>query len=218
MKILIACECSGVVREAFRKLGHDAWSCDLKPSEDNSKFHIEDDVGKVIGGGWDMMIAHPTCRLLTVTGNKWMKPEYRHRFPNRPQEREEAKAFFMLFVNAPILRTCIENPVGIMNTIYRTPDQIINPWQFGHKEPKKTCLWLKNLPLLTHTKLVEPEYHVTKNGKRLPKWYAYADKSKGQEHRATIRSRTFQGIADAMADQWTKAIESGWSVDQPQLI
>ena len=151
---------------------------------------------------WDMMIAFPTCTYLTVTGNKWFKPEYADRFPNRGRDRELAIEFFMSLVNAPINKIAIENPVGVMSRIYRKPDQIITPCMFGHKEPKKTCLWLKNLPKLQPTEIVLPEYHITKSGKRLPKWYAYADKSKGQEHRAKIRSRTFQGIADAMASQW----------------
>ena len=113
----------------------------------------------------------------------------------------------MLLANAPIPKIVIENPVGIMSTVWRKPDQIIQPFQFGHKEPKKTCLWLKGLPLLRPTKLVEPEYHITKSGKRIGKWYAYADKSKGQKHRASIRSKTFQGIANAMANQWSNVTE-----------
>ncbi len=203
MKILIACELSGVVRDAFIKQGHDAISCDILESERPGPHH-RGDVREILDDNWDMMVAFPDCTYLTVTGNKWFKPEYRHRFPNRPQQRKEAIEFFMTLANANINKIAIENPVGIMSTEYRKPDQIIQPYQFGHKEPKKTCLWLKNLPLLTPTKIVEPEYHVTKSGKRMPKWYAYADKSKGQKHRAKIRSKTFQGIADAMSVQWSK--------------
>ena len=215
MKVLIACECSGTVRDAFRLLGHDAWSCDLKPADEgtNPAHHIQGDVLKILGQGWDLVIAHPTCTFLTVTGNKWFNhPDDKHlptserrphpRFPNREQDRIKGAEFFMEFVDcAP--RWVIENPVGCMSRLYRKPNQIIQPYQFGHCEPKKTCLWTSdNLPALKPTKLVEPEYHVTKSGKRMPKWYAYADKSKGQAHRAAIRSKTFQGIADAMASQW----------------
>jgi len=204
MKILVACEESGTVRDAFIRMGHDAWSCDLLPSIGN---HIQKDVLEVIEYGWDMMIAHPACTYLTTTANKWLKDQPPRKSgalvgEARRNARLEAIDFFMKLVDAPIERICIENPVGCMSTVYRKPDQIIQPFYFGHVEPKRTCLWLKNLPKLEYTDIVEPEYHITKSGKRLPKWYAYADKSKGQEERARIRSVTFDGIADAMASQW----------------
>jgi len=156
---------------------------------------------------WDLLIAHPPCTYLTVTANKWLKDQPPRKSgalvgAARRQARMEAIEFFMTFANADIPKICIENPVGCISSTWRKPDQIIQPWQFGHPEPKKTCLWLKGLPKLNHTKLVEPEYHTTKSGKRMPKWYAYADKSKGQTHRAAIRSKTFPGIAEAMAEQW----------------
>lgn len=198
MHILIAFEESGTVREAFRKKGFNVWSCDLQPSRDNSPFHFQGDVFEIINRKWDLIIAHPPCTRLTVTGNKWYKPEYRDRFPNIIEEREEAVELFMKITNLDCPRVCIENPVGIMSTRWRKPEQIIQPYEYGHKEPKKTCLWLKGLPLLQPTKIVVPEYHTCKSGKRMPLWYAYADKKD--------RSKTFQGIADAMADQWGRIL------------
>lgn len=211
MRVLIACEFSGVVREAFRKRGHDAWSCDIIPAEDNSPHHIQDDVLKHLDKNWNLMIAHPPCTYLCVTGNSWFyHPEDKHlpmserrphpRFPHRRTQRDEAFKFFMKFANSKIQKICIENPIGRVSSYWRKPDQIIQPYQFGHKEPKKTCLWLKNLPKLKHTKIVEPEYFKTKSGKNMGTWF-YLSKLKGEE-RAKMRSRTFQGIADAMAEQW----------------
>jgi len=200
MKVLVACEFSGVVREAFKKKGHDAWSCDLSPTEIPGQ-HIKGDILEILNNGWDLMIAHPPCTYLCVTGNRWFKPEYKSRFPNREQQREDAIKFFMILVNAPIPKISIENPVGIMSRLYRKPEQIIQPFQFGHKEAKKTCLWLKNLPLLKPTKTVEPEYTTYKSGKRMATWYAEAIKLPSKE-REKLRSTTFQGIAQAMAEQW----------------
>lgn len=207
MRILIAAECSGIVRDAFKALGHDAWSCDLKETQREGN-HFQCDIREILTLGWDMMIAHPPCTYLAVTANKWLKDQPARASgalvgAARRAAREEAIDFFMLLMRANIPKICLENPVGCMSTVFRKPDQVIQPMQFGHVEPKKTCLWLKGLPLLipTHTG-IEPEYHTTASGKRLPKWYAYADKSKGQAHRAEIRSQTFQGIADAMASQW----------------
>lgn len=193
MKILIACEESGTVRDAFVELGHQAWSCDLKPAR-NGGNHFQGDIFDIINDGWELMIAHPPCTYLTVTANKWLKDQPARKSgalvgTERRQAQREAAEFFKSLYNANIPRICIENPVGIMSN-WRKPDQIIQPFQFGHVEPKKTCLWLKGLPKLKPTKIVEPEYHLTKSGKRLPKWYAYADKSKGQEFRAEIRSKT----------------------------
>lgn len=199
MRVLIACEFSGVVREAFRELGHDAFSCDVIDSEKPSVFHLKDDVKNIINDGWDLMIAHPPCTYLCVTGNKWFNAEYKDRFPNREQDRKNAIEFFNLFANSNIPRICIENPIGIMSRLWRKPDQIIQPYQFGHKEPKKTCLWLKNLPKLQPTQIVEPEYTITKSGKRVPTWFFMPSPS---DKRAKDRDRTFQGIADAMASQW----------------
>lgn len=200
MDILVACERSGIVRDAFRAKGHNAWSCDLSCAENvfNDKYHIQDDVLKHLDDGWDMMIAHPPCTYLSFAGNAWFLPKYKHKYPHREDDRQQAAKFFMKFVNANILRIAIENPVGIMNTIYKKPNQIISPNEFGHKEHKTTCLWLKNLPILQKTKYVEPEYITLSNGKRTPKFMAttWGD--------SVTRSKTFQGIADAMAEQWGK--------------
>jgi len=216
MKVLIACEFSGIAREAFKARGHDAWSCDILPTEIPGQ-HIQDDVLKHLEG-WDLMIAHPPCTFLTVTGNKWFKPEYTNRFPDREQHRQEAINFFMQLINANIKYRCIENPVGVMSTIYRKPNQIIQPWQFGHIEAKKTCLWLNNLPKLRFgnkiqmllgeqipphmTEIKTPEYTEFASGKRMATWYVEAAKNK--KDRANIRSKTFIGIANAMAEQWSK--------------
>jgi site-specific DNA-cytosine methylase len=195
MKVLIACEFSGTVREAFRKIGHDAWSCDIVKSDDDSPHHIQEDVLKIIKDPWDMMIAFPPCTHLAVSGAK-------HFAKKREDGRQQqAIDFFMSIINAPISLIAVENPVGIMSSIYRKPDQIINPYEFGHNVSKKTCLWLKNLPLLKATDIVDKgEYITFPSGKRMHKWYA--DKAFGGEARQKVRNKTFQGIADAMAQQW----------------
>jgi site-specific DNA-cytosine methylase len=203
LKVLVACEFSGTVREAFAKRGHDAWSCDLEPT-DVPGNHYQGSVFDILdGGGWDLMIAHPPCTYLTVTGNKWMKDEYKDRFPTRQQDRKDAIEFFMRLANANIPMIAIENPIGIMSTTWRKPNQIIHPWQFGHEASKSTCLWLKNLPKLNPTNVVgKGEFIEYKSGKRMTKWYADAASLKPKE-RAKIRNKTFQGIADAMAAQWS---------------
>lgn len=182
MRVLIACEFSGTVRDAFAARGHDAWSCDLLPSEKRGK-HIQCDVWRLIEGEdeRDLMIAHPPCTHLAVSGARWFK--------DKQAEQAEAVRFFMGLATANIPRICIENPVSIMSTCWRKPDQIIQPWMFGHGETKATCLWLKSLPLLTPTNIVdgrEARVH------RMPPG----------PNRWKERSRTFQGIAEAMAEQW----------------
>lgn len=184
----MACEFSGVVREAFRKRGHDAWSCDLLPAEDGSDFHIRGDIFSVLENvikyeGFDMMIAHPPCTDLAVSGARWF-PEKR---ANGSQQR--SIDFFMALTNTPIPRIAIENPIGIMSSVYRKPDQIIQPWQFGHGETKATCLWLKKLPKLQPTNIVD--------GREGRIWKMPPGPDRWKE-----RSRTFTGIADAMAAQW----------------
>lgn len=204
MRVLIACEESQVVTKAFRELGHEAYSCDTEPcSGGHPEWHIQDDVLKHLNDGWDLMIAHPPCTFLTVTGNKWMKPEYRDRFPDRPRQREEAVQFFMDLYNADIPRIAIENPVGIMSTRFRKPDQYIHPYYFGDPHSKKTGLWLKNLPLLKPTKMVEPQMYTYKDGRKDPIWHVETMKLPPKE-RARARSKTFPGFANAMAEQWTK--------------
>jgi site-specific DNA-cytosine methylase len=186
MKILIACEFSGIVREAFKKLGHDAMSCDLLDT-DIPGNHYKGDVMDIINNGWDMMIAHPPCTHLAVSGA-------RH-FWRKEKEQKEALLFVQMLMDAPINYICIENPVGVISTKIRKPDQIIQPWQFGDAAQKTTCLWLKNLPLLIPTNIVNKGDFVTfPSGKRMPAWYSNAS--------AKTRSKTFQGIADAMAQQW----------------
>jgi len=181
VRILIACEYSGKVREAFRKLGHDAWSCDLLPADDNSIYHIQGDVLEQLDKGWDMMIAHPPCTHLAVSGARWFK--------DKVVEQAEALKFVRQLLNAPIERIALENPISIISSKIRKPDQIIQPWMFGHGETKATCLWLKNLPKLTPTNIVAGrENKVWRMGPSPDRW--------------KLRSTTFQGIADAMADQW----------------
>ena len=218
---IITLEESQTVTNAFREAGHEAWSCDLKPcSGGHPQYHIQGDIFDALRERWDMGIFHPPCTYLTVTGNKWFyHPEDKDlpfqdrrphpKFPDRREKQEKAVQFFMNLVNCGLDKWCIENPVGIMSKRYRKPNQIIQPMYFGHKEPKRTCLWLRGLPRINGNveyaldpSTCEPEYHVTKSGKRMPKWYAYADKSQGQEKRAEIRSKTFEGIAAAMVKSW----------------
>ena len=180
MKILIACEYSGTVREAFSKLGHDAWSCDILETEIPGN-HLQCDVREILGDGWDMMIAHPPCTHLAVSGARWFK--------DKKVEQAEALEFVRLLLNAPIERIALENPISIISSHIRKPDQIIQPWQFGHGETKATCLWLKNLPKLRPTNIVE--------GREQRIW-----KMPPGENRWKERSRTFEGIAQAMANQW----------------
>ena len=195
MKVLVACEFSGVVREAFRSKGHDAWSCDILPPEDDSSYHIHGDVSLYLKEDWDLMIAHPPCTHLAVSGARWFK--------DKKQEQEEALNFVRQLMDAPIEKIALENPVSVISSRIRKPDQIVQPWMFGDPFTKTTCLWLKNLPLLQPTNVVDKgERHVTKSGKSLPKWYNLPP----SEDRAKIRSRTFEGFAKAMAEQWSKDV------------
>ena len=200
MKILIAFEFSGVVRDAFTESGHDAMSCDLYPTEQSGQ-HYQGNVFDIVDNGWDMMIAHPPCTFLCVTGNKWMKPEFKERFPTREQDRKDAIKFFMDLSNVPIEKIAIENPVGIMSTQWGKPTQYVHPYDFGDPHSKKTGLWLKNLKPLISTNMVEPEMHTYKDGRKDPMWHVETMKLP-KEERTKIRSTTFKGIADAMAAQW----------------
>ncbi len=201
MKILIACEFSGSVRDAFAARGHDAWSCDIVDSEQQGN-HIKGDVLDVLDGGWDMMIAHPPCTFLCVTGNRWTGEKYRDRFPTRAQDRKDAIRFFMALVNAPIPKIAIENPVGVMSSHYRKPDQYVQPYFFGHPHSKKTGLWLKNLPKLEPTNMVAEEPRVIPaGGHSMSALHVKIGKLPMRE-RAALRSRTFQGFAEGMAQQW----------------
>ena len=193
MRVLVACEYSGTVRDAFRALGHDAWSCDLLPCDADPKHHIHGDVIEVLGAGWDLMVAHPPCTHLAVSGARWFK--------DKVSEQLEALAFVRTLLAAPIPRIALENPVSIISSHIRKPDQIIQPYMFGHEATKTTCLWLKDLPPLQPTQMVgKGARHVTKSGRSLPKWYNLPPSA----DRWKIRSATFSGIADAMAAQWGK--------------
>jgi len=200
MRILIACEFSGSVRDEFIKLGHDAISCDLEPTETPGP-HYQGDVMDIIDDGWDMMIAFPPCTHLAVSGAAHFAKK---RADGRQQQGID---FFMSLVNCNIPKYAIENPVGIMSTNYRKPDQIIQPWQFGNEAQKSTCLWLRDLPKLQPTNIVgKGEFFEWKDGKtgktkRQPKWFYEAFK-KNPTERAKIRNKTFPGVAAAMAKQW----------------
>ncbi len=183
MKVLVACEFSGVVRDAFAARGHDAWSCDLLESELPGN-HVWGDIEEVAkADNWDLLIAFPPCTHLAVSGARWFK--------EKRKEQLEAVYFVQRLANAPIPKIAIENPIGILSTAWRKPDQIIQPWQFGHGETKATCLWLKNLPKLVPTSIVEGRV-------------ARVHREPPGPDRWKKRSRTLQGIADAMADQWGK--------------
>lgn len=192
MRVLIACEFSGVVRDAFEARGHDAWSCDLLPCERGGK-HFQEDVRQLLlaqmVNPWDLMICHPPCTHLAVSGARWFK--------DKQKEQRDALAFVCSLLSANIPRIALENPVSIISSKIRKPDQIIQPWQFGHGETKATCLWLKNLPKLVPTNIVagrEPRVHHASPG----------------PDRWKERSRTLQGIADAMAEQWGGKVDSAW--------
>mgnify|MGYP003151739760 FL=1 len=194
MNVLVACEYSGIVRDAFLRRGHNAISCDLLPSESDKGIHYQGNVLDLIKGdfNWDMMIAHPPCTHLAVSGARWFSEG------KKPISlQKEALGFVRLLMASPIPKICVENPVSVISTQIRKPEQIINPYQFGHKEFKKTCLWLKGLPPLQHTS------ELLEETKKLPKSESnkvhYTSRTKD---RGKIRSRFYQGFADAMADQW----------------
>ena len=188
MRVLVACEFSGTVRDAFIRAGHDAMSCDLLPSETPGPHYRGDVRDVLLDDGWDLMVAHPPCTHLAVSGARWFK--------DKVNEQAEALAFVRLLLDAPIPRIALENPVSIISSKIRKPDQTIQPWQFGHGETKATCLWLKGLPLLTPTNIVpgrEARVHLMPPG----------------PNRWRERSRTFPGIAQAMADQWGQPLDLG---------
>lgn len=220
MKILIACEESQAVCSAFRELGHEAYSCDIIDcSGGHPEWHIKQDCLPLLNGHctfytmdktfhhiyekWDLIIAHPPCTFLTVTGNRWFNVEkYGEKALKRIADREDAVKFFMAFVEADCDKIAIENPVGVMSTRYRKPDQIIQPYMFGDPAEKKTCLWLKGLPKLEPTDVVAPPPRKEfASGKTMPAWYADAWHL-SKEERSKLRSKTFPGIAKAIAEQW----------------
>jgi hypothetical protein len=197
MKVLVACESSGNVRDAFIRAGHDAMSCDMLPSE-SAGSHYQGDVLDILDRGWDLMIAHPPCTYLSVSGMHWTTRGLRD-----PQLTEDALEFFRVLMNAPIHKIAIENPVSVVSSRIRKPDQIIQPYHFGHDASKKTCLWLKNLPPLRPTQFVEPRQV---NGKQ--RWSNQTDSGQNKlppsADRWKKRSETYRGIAEAMATQWSK--------------
>ena len=194
MKVLIACEYSGTVRDAFIKAGHDAMSCDLLPTDVEGP-HYQGDVTDVLNDGWDLMVAHPPCTYLSVSGMHWTTRGLRD-----PQLTENALDFVRQLMNAPIERIAIENPVSVISTRVRKPDQIVQPWWFGHDASKKTCLWLKNLPLLASTKMLLGDAKT----RRANQTASGQNKLPPSKDRWKIRSATYQGIAEAMAEQWGK--------------
>ena len=230
MNVLVACEESQRVCAAFREKGHNAFSCDILPcSGGHPEWHIQTDVLSILNptthyeqgydeywdgicfytenafhrikGKWDLIIAHPPCTYLTLAGNKWFKPEFADRFPDRQKQRKEAVDFFMAIANADCDKIAIENPVGVMSSQWRKPDQYIEPYMFGDPEKKKTGLWLKGLQLLKPTNIVEPVIIHCKSGANEPRWHMETMHLQ-KEERSRVRSQTFPGIARAMADQW----------------
>ena len=204
MKVLVACEESQEVCKAFRELGHEAYSCDIQDcSGGHPEWHLKQDVIPLLNQEWDLIIAHPPCTFLTLTGNRWFNVErYGDKAIQRQKDREEAIEFFMQFANAKCERIAIENPIGCMSTMYKKPNQIIQPYMFGDPARKATCLWLKGLPKLTPTDIVEPIIIHYQNGKGTDNpWHMETMKLPPKE-RAKARSKTFPGIAKAMAEQW----------------
>lgn len=215
-RILIACEESQATTKAFRKLGHEAFSCDLLPcSGGHSEWHYQCDIFEVINKGWDLMVAHPPCTFLTGSGVQWLSnPEDKAlpfeerrphpKYPNRRNDMLDSVEFVKALYEADIKHIAVENPVGLLSSRWRKPDQIVQPYMFGDEATKTTCLWLKNLPLLLPTNIVgKGERTIFASGKSHPKWYADALKNaKTKEERQTLRSKTFEGMAQAFAEQW----------------
>jgi len=211
MKILVACEESQSITKELRELGHKAFSCDLLPSSGgHPEWHYQEDVfGVIEREHWDMMIAHPPCTYLAVSGARWMYNKDGSLNKERLKNQNEALEFVQKLMDAPINKIAIENPISVISSKIRKPDQIVQPWMFGDEAQKSTCLWLKNLPLLKPTKIVSKGEFIkftSKKGvkKRQPKWYYDALRiAKTPAERRTLRSKTFKGIAEAIANQWT---------------
>lgn len=202
MRVLVACESSGMVRRAFRAAGHEAWSCDLLPADDGSEWHIQGDAIQAINQGWDLMVAHPPCTYLSVSGMHWTARGLRD-----PKLTEEALMFVRKLMDAPVNRVCIENPVSVISSRIRPPDQTIQPYMFGEDASKRTCLWLKNLPPLIPTQRVPGRKVVNpKTGRIAERWANQTDSGQNRlppsRDRWKKRSSTYPGIAAAMANQW----------------
>lgn len=196
MNILVACEESQAVTIELRKLGHEAYSCDIEPcSGGHPEWHLQQDVIPLLSESWDMILAFPPCTHLAVSGARYFEEK------RRDGRQQQAMEFFMRFVTVDCEKVAIENPIGIMSTRYRKPDQIIQPYEYGHAERKSTCLWLKGLPKLVPTDIVRPELHICGNGVVDSKWH-YHTYNLPPKERAKMRSKTFPGIAKAMAEQW----------------
>jgi hypothetical protein len=225
-KILVACEESQAITKEFRALGYEAFSCDLLPSSGgHPEWHIQGDVFKIINDGWDLMIAHPPCTFLSASGSGWLyHPDDKNlptqarrphpKYPNRIQDRDEAVEFVKKIYESDIPYIAIENPIGMLSSQWRKPDQIVQPWMFGDEANKSTCFWLKGLPLLMPTDVVGKgeffEWVDGKSGKlkRQPMWYYKAlSEAKTPEQRRTLRSKTFQGMAKAIAYQWSQVLK-----------
>lgn len=214
MRVLVACEESQAITKELRELGHEAFSCDLLPcSGGHPEWHYQQDVFEVINEDWDMMIAHPPCTYLAVSGARWLYNKDGSKNKDRWKKQAEALEFVQRLMDAPIDKIAIENPISVISSQIRKPDQIVQPWMFGDKAQKSTCLWLKNLPLLEPTNIVEKGEFVeftSKKGvkKKQPKWYFDALKNaKTTDERRTLRSKTFKGMAKAIANQWTRIQE-----------
>jgi hypothetical protein len=219
-RVLIACEESQVTTKEFRNLGYEAFSCDLLPcSGGHPEWHLQCDVFEVINQGWDLMIAHPPCTFLASSGVQWLShPEDKDlpfeqrrphpKYPDRRKDMEDSVVFVKALYDSNIKHIAIENPVGLLSSKWRKPDQIIQPYMFGDEATKTTCLWLKNLPSLYPTNIVgKGERVVYSSGKSHPKWYADAlSKAKTKEERQTLRSKTFPGISKAIAEQWSNVL------------
>ena len=197
-RVLVACEFSGIVRDAFAARGHDAWSCDIIPTESPGK-HYEGRVQDIVGAGWDLMIAHPPCTYLSVSGSRWLYNEDGSKNEERWKNREKALDFVQYLMDAPIERICVENPVSVISSQIRKPEQLIHPWEYGHPEEKRTCLWLKNLPKLEPSNIVYDEMMELPKKERHRIWWMGSSKSKE-------RSIFYPGIADAMAEQWGRLL------------
>lgn len=202
MRILIACEESQTITKEFRNLGHNAFSCDIIPcSGGHNEWHIQDDVLKHLEDGWDLMIAHPPCTHLAVSGARWFIEGKKD-----IQLQKDALEFVRKLMNANIEHIAIENPISVISSKIRKPDQIIKPCMFGDDSTKKTCLWLKNLPLLEPTNIIFPSKHISKSGKIYDKWWFDTCRISDLKERSKIRSKTFPGIGKAIATQWGKYI------------
>ena len=215
LRVLIGCEESQAITKKFRELGHEAYSCDLLDcSGGHPEWHIKDDILKTIKYDWDLMIAHPPCTYLAVSGVQWLSnPEDKHlhfnerrshpKYPNRRQDMLDSIEFVKALYECNIPKVCIENPVGLLSSMWRKPDQIIQPYMFGDEATKTTCLWLKNLPLLHPTNIVgKGDRVVFASGKSHPSWYTESY-GKSKKERQRLRSKTFPGIADAIAKQYS---------------